>query len=98
MSSGAGSNIIRTIIPVAPQQYDQTFSNQLARNLEFVIDQVRSPVSNIPNIATSGQAGTLQVGDLYEKDGFVKIVRENDVLAGTTEAVAAVGTVTVSIT
>jgi hypothetical protein len=96
MSNGAGGKVIRTIIPVAPQQYDQTFANQLARNLDFVIDEVRSPISNIPNIATSGEGGILQVGDLYEKDGFVKIVRENDVLAGTTAGITAVGTVIVS--
>ena len=32
---------IRPILPIAPEQYDPVYINQLARALEFLIDEVR---------------------------------------------------------
>ena len=47
---------------------------------------------------TVGAANILEVGDLYEANGFVKIKRASDVFSGSSQAATAVGTVTVVIT
>ncbi len=90
--------IIRSIIPIAPLQYDSAYVNQLARSLDNFIDESRNPIVNIPNMPTVGAANILEVGDLYEANGFVKIKRAGDVFSGSYQAETAVGTVTVVIT
>lgn len=90
------TKIVRTILPVAPNEYDQTFVNQLARNLDRVIDEQRNPILNIQDVPSDGAANTLELGDLFEANGFLRIVRQNDIFSGSTSATAAVGTVTVS--
>jgi hypothetical protein len=90
------TKIVRTILPVAPNAYDQTFVNQLARNLDRVIDEQRNPILNIQDVPSDSVANTLEVGDLFEENGFLRIVRQNDIFSGSTSASAAVGTVTVS--
>ena len=90
------TKIVRTILPVAPNVYDQTYVNQLARNLDRVIDEQRNPVLNIQDVPKEGVANTLETGDLFEANGFLRIVRQNDIFSGSTGATAAVGTVTVS--
>ena len=90
------TKIIRTILPVAPSDYDQNFVNQLARNLDRVIDEQLNPVLNITGVPGDGVANTLETGDLFEADGFLRIVRENDIFSGSNSATGAVGTVTVS--
>jgi hypothetical protein len=90
------TKIVRTILPVAPNAYDQNFVNQLARNLDRVIDEQRNPILNIQDVPSDSVANTLEVGDLFEENGFLRIVRQNDIFSGSTSASAAVGTVTVS--
>ena len=90
------TQVIRTILPVAPNDYEQNYVNQLARNLDRVIDEQRNPLLNIQNMPSDGVANTLELGDLYEQNGFLRIVRQNDIFSGSTSATAAVGTVTVS--
>ena len=87
---------IRTILPVAPLQYEQNFINQLARNLDRVIDEQRNPLLNIQNVPSDAVANTLEQGDLFQEDGFLRIVRQNDIFSGSLSATGAVGTVTVS--
>ena len=94
--TGSGTKIIRTILPVAPTEYDQNFVNQLARNLDRVIDEQRQPLLNIQNMPTDAIANTLQTGDLYNANGFVKIKQINDVDTGSQTVSTFVGTVTVS--
>ena len=67
--TGSGTKIIRTVLPVAPTEYDQNFVNQLARNLDRVIDEQRQPLLNIQNMPTDAIANTLQTGDLYNANG-----------------------------
>ncbi len=90
------TQVIRTILPVAPNNYEQNYVNQLARNLDRVIDEQRNPLLNIQNMPSDGVANTLELGDLYEQNGFLRIVRQNDIFSGSSSATGAVGTVTVS--
>ena len=90
------TKLIRTILPVAPSEYDQNFVNQLARNLDRVIDEQRNPILNFQGVPSVAVANTLEVGDIFEDAGFLRIVRQNDIFAGSTSATGAIGTVTVS--
>jgi|TARA_R100001163_G_scaffold65819_1_gene65248 hypothetical protein len=89
--------IIRSIIPIAPPQYDATYVNQLARSLDNFIDEVRNPLLNIPDMPNVSVVSVLEEGDLFEDNGFVKIKRANATAVTTNVGTSAVGTVTVVI-
>ena len=87
--------IIRQILPIAPRQYDAAYVNQLARTLDNFIDEQRSPSVNFQGIPSDGAANTLELGDVFEANGFLKIIREGDIYSGSVSATGSVGTVTV---
>ena len=89
--------IIRSIIPIAPPQYDATYVNQLARSLDNFIDEVRNALLNIPDMPNESVVSVLEEGDLFEDQGFVKIKRANATAVTTNVGTSAVGTVTVVI-
>jgi len=89
------NKVVRSIIPIAPQQYDVVYLNQLARALDDVITDQRNPIINLSNIPSDGIANGLQVGDLYEANGFLKIVRSGDIFTGTTLSTSDLGSVVV---
>ena len=89
--------IVRSIIPIAPPQYDSTYVNQLARSLDNFIDETRNPLLNIPNMPNVSVVSVLEEGDLFEDNGFVKIKRANSFSVTTNVGTTAVGTVTVVI-
>jgi|TARA_R100001463_G_scaffold602_3_gene2543 hypothetical protein len=89
--------IIRSIIPIAPPQYDATYVNQLARSLDNFIDEVRNPLLNIPDMPNVSVVSILEEGDLFEDNGFVKIKRANATAVTTNVGTSAIGTVTVVI-
>ena len=89
--------IIRSIIPIAPPQYDSAYVNQLARSLDSFIDETRNPLLNIPNMPNVSVASVLEEGDLFEDNGFVKIKRANTSVVTTNVGTSAIGTVTVVI-
>ena len=89
--------IIRTILPIAPQEYDPVYINQLARSLDRLLDEVRSTDINIQGISGEGSANTLQKGDLFIGDGgFLRIVEQDDKLAGSVFGTTQLGSVTIS--
>jgi hypothetical protein len=90
--------VVRQIIPIAPLEYSSAYVNQLARALDGFIDEQRSPSVNFQGIPSDGVANTLELGDVYEADGFLKIVRTNDIYSGSASATGQVGSVTVVIT
>ena len=90
--------IVRQIIPIAPMEYSAAYVNQLARTLDNFIDEQRSPIVNFQGIPSDGAANTLDLGDVFEANGFLKIIRVNDVYSGSVSAASSVGIVTVVIT
>ena len=90
--------IVRQIIPIAPLEYSAAYVNQLARTLDNFIDEQRSPIVNLQGIPSDGAANTLDLGDVFEANGFLKIIRQGDPYSGSVSAASSVGTVTVVIT
>lgn len=90
--------IIRQIIPIAPMAYDSGYVNQLARTLDNFIDEQRSPIVNFQGIPSDGAANTLELGDVFDAGGFLKIIRTNDIYSGSVFGTTALGVVTVVIT
>jgi len=90
--------IIRQIIPIAPLEYSAAYVNQLARTLDNFIDEQRSPIVNFQGIPSDGAANTLDLGDVFEANGVLKIIRQGDTYSGSVSAASSVGTVTVVIT
>ncbi len=88
--------IVRQILPNAPSTYDAAYVNQLARTLDNFIDEQRSPIVNFQGIPSDGAANTLDLGDVFDANGFLKIIRTNDIHSGSNFATGSVGTVTVS--
>ena len=89
--------IVRSIIPIAPPQYDSAYVNQLARSLDNFIDEVRNPLLNIPDMPNVSVVSVLEEVYLFEDQGFVKIKRANATAVTTNVGTSAVGTVTVVI-
>ena len=90
--------VVRPILPVAPNEYDPVYINQLARALEFLIDEVRDADVNFQGIRQMGSAASLDTGDMYIADaGFLKIVQTDDIFATTNVGTTALGSVTVSV-
>jgi len=87
--------VVRSILPLAPAEYDRVYIDQLARALDLFIDEQRSAQINFQGIPSSGSAHTLNAGDFFEDNGIIKVVRINDVFAGSTLGTTSIGTVTV---
>ena len=69
---------VRPLLPAAPAQYDPAYLHQLSRSLENLINEVRNPLTGINNLPTADAITALEVGDLYQDNGFVKVVRAED--------------------
>ena len=69
---------IRPLLPQAPAEYDPTYIHQLTRSLENLINEVRNPLTGINNLPPADAIDSLQIGDLYQDNGFVKVVRAED--------------------
>jgi len=68
------SKIVRPVLPLAPQEYDVQYMNQLVRAVEELINKTEIPLTNVPDIADVAQLSSLEVGDIYkDASGFVKI-------------------------
>lgn len=87
--------VVRSILPLAPQVYDRVYIDHLARALDLFIDEQRSAQINFQGIPSVGVANTLSVGDFFEDNSYIRIVRSNDVHSGSTLGTTSVGTVTV---
>lgn len=84
---------VRVILPFAPSDYDPRYMNQLVSALNFVIDDQINPTINLPDVPPDGQANSLVLGDLYEANGFLKVVRQGDIFSGTFGAETSIGSV-----
>ena len=92
-----------TTIPRLPSPaggFDEIYVNQLIAALEDTIEILNSTrqrnFTEISLTNTRGANSDLRVGDVYQDSGILRIVRADDVMAGSLAMSSSVGTVSVS--
>ena len=92
----------RPYFPIPPQQYQQRYFTEVIRAFSVFLEQVQNPGDvratelTLTDLQTDDSG--LEVGALFQQDGFVKITRTNVPHLRGSAGIASVGTVTVSTT
>jgi hypothetical protein len=95
-------NLVRPFFPIAPTSYTQTYMNEIVRSFSVYLQQVQQPGEgrNTTIVLTELQTDdfNLEIGTLFQQDGFVKIAQGNTPHVRGLSGTSAVGTVTVTTT
>jgi hypothetical protein len=89
------------LLPLPPAEYDVDYLDRLVSVLQIYLRQnmepgyVRASTMALTKLPTNG--GGLRVGDVFDDEGTLRIVRSIDAFSGTTLGTGAVGTATVLI-
>ena len=92
--------LARPFFPVPPQDYDRTYFTEVIRAFSLFLQQVQNPGDarhtemTVTNLQTHDQG--LEVGALFNVDGFVKITRNNVPHPASLSATASIGSVSVT--
>ena len=95
-------NLNLPFFPVPPPEYQQQYFAELVRAFSVYMQNERNPGEGrhttmvLTALPTNDQG--LEIGALFEQDGFVKITKANTPHVSGTSATGSVGEVTVSIT
>ena len=87
--------IVKQILPQAAPQYDARQMNMFIDTLSKLIEEVRNPLTNIPNMPTEASLTKLVPGDLYRIGSEVHIVLEGVAYTLSVGASGSIGSVTV---
>ena len=95
-------NLILPFFAVPPQDYDQQYFANLTRSFAVYMEQQQNPGEERATKLTITDLQEndygLEVGALFQQDGFVKITRTNVPHPAGSSASGSVGSVTVSTT
>jgi len=92
--------LVRPLFPIPPATYDQDYLTEVVRSFSVFIQQVQNPGDarhtelTLTNIQAHDQG--LEVGALFNFNGFVKITQGNTPHVAGNTATSAVGSVTVT--
>ena len=92
-------NLNLPFFPIPPSQYEQQYFSTLVRNFAIYLDQIQQAGEGratnfvLTNLQTDDQ--WLEVGGLFNVDGFIKITEANRPHVGTNIGTTSVGTVTI---
>ena len=92
--------LARPFFPVPPQEYDSVYFTEVIRAFSLFLQQVQNPGDarhtemTLTNLQTHDQG--LEVGALFNVDGFVKITRNNVPHPASLSATASIGSVSVT--
>jgi len=93
-------NLVLPFFPVAPQDYDQRFMDEVVRAFSVYLEQMQNPGEgrNTQLVLTNLQTDDvgLETGALFQQSGFVKITLIDTPHVRGSSATGGVGTVTVS--
>lgn len=93
-------NLVRPYFPVAPAQYSQPYFSEVVRAFSVYLEQMQNPgegrhttmvLTNLPE-----DDFNLEIGALFQQDGFVKIALINKPHVRGVQSTGSVGSVTVS--
>lgn len=87
--------IVRQILPQATPEYSQSQMNMFIDTLSKLIEEVRIPVTNIPNMPTETSITKLVPGDLYRIVDRVYIVLPGIAYTLSVEGTGSIGDVEV---
>jgi len=93
-------NLVLPFFPVAPQEYDQRYTDEVVRSLATYLQQMQNPGEGrntfivLTNLQTDDSG--LETGALFQQGGFVKIALINTPHVRGSSATGSVGTVTVT--
>lgn len=95
--------LVRPFFPGAPKEYNQAHQADIQRQFALFIRQIQNPGDSRATTLTltnlqSGNDQGLATGDVYEKDGFLKITLANAPNVANVSGITALGTVTVTTT
>ena len=95
-------NLVRPYFPIPPAEYDQPYFAEVIRSFSTYVNQIQNPGEGrntfivLTDLNENDQG--LEVGTLFQQDGFVKITRANAPHPAGVSSTGAVGTVTVTTT
>jgi hypothetical protein len=93
-------NLVRPYFPVPPGDYQQAYFAEVIRSFSTYLEQAQNPGQGrntflvLTNLQTDDVG--LEIGALFQQDGFVKITLANTPHVRGSSAAGQVGTVTVS--
>lgn len=87
--------IVKQILPQASPQYDPRQMNMFIDTLNKLIEEVRIPLTNVPNMPTQASITKLVPGDLYRVGDVVHIVLEGVAYSPSVQATGSIGDVVV---
>ena len=93
-------NLVRPFFPVPPQDYTQGYMTEVLRAFSVFLEQYQNPGEGRHTKLTltqlQGNDQGLEVGALFEYNGYVKITKSNVPHVGGVSGTGGVGTVTVT--
>lgn len=95
-------NLVRPFFPDPPQQYNQRYFSELVRSFATYLINMQNPGEgrNTFTVFTNLQTDDvgLEIGAIFEQDGYVKITKANTPHVRGSSATGSVGSVTVITT
>jgi len=93
-------NLVRPYFPIPPQEYDQEYFAEVIRSFSTYVNQQQNPGEgrNTFIVLTDVQENDqgLEVGAVFQQDGFLKITRANVPHLAGVSSTGAIGSVTVT--
>ena len=95
-------NLLRPFFPVPPSTYSQSYLAEIVRSFSVYLDQQQNPGEGrhtqltLTNLQTDDVG--LEIGALFQQDGFVKIVQLHSPHVRGSSALGSTGSVTVVTT
>jgi hypothetical protein len=93
-------NLVRPYFPVPPQDYTQGYMSEVLRSFSVFLEQNQNPGEGrhtaLVLTRLQGNDQGLEVGALFEHNGYVKITKSNVPHVGSVSGTGGVGTVTVT--
>lgn len=92
-------NLVRPYFPIPPSTYDQVYLSEVIRSFSVFLEQYQNPGEGrhtnlvLTNLQSNDQG--LEVGGLFQVDGFVKITQANRPHPAGNSMTLSLGTVTV---
>jgi hypothetical protein len=95
-------NLVRPYFPIPPAEYERSYFAEVIRSFSTYLEQTQNPGEGrntflvLTNLQTDDVG--LEIGALFQQDGFVKITQANTPHVRGSAGIGSVGAVTVTTT